>query len=51
MPKDNKKPLKKIFSKLEPCFGDPKPECVGTCPLEPECANKWLEEHKPKKAR
>jgi len=39
-----KEPLKK----LPKCYGDPDPECVATCALEPACANHWLFNHKGK---
>lgn len=37
-----KEPLKQ----LPKCYGDPEPECVTTCALEPACANHWLFKHK-----
>lgn len=38
MIKIKKEPLKE----LPKCFGNPEPECVGKCALEPSCANDWL---------
>lgn len=46
-PSDNEA-LKKMLKVILPCFGDPQPECVGKCILEPECANKWLKDQKKK---
>jgi hypothetical protein len=35
---NTKKPLKE----LPDCYGNPEPECVSTCALEPSCGNRWL---------
>jgi len=47
MPSDEEA-LKKMLKEILPCFGDPNPECVRKCILEPECANKWLKDQKKK---
>ena len=39
---------KEPVKQLPKCYGDPEPECVTTCALEPSCANHWLFEHKRK---
>lgn len=47
MPSDEEA-LKKMLKEILLCFGNPEPECVRTCILEPECANKWLKDRRKK---
>jgi len=43
--------IKKLMSKLKPCFGKNDCEHPLECPLEPQCANKWLKDYQKQKEK